>query len=363
MKVIILGGGQATRLHPLTCNTVKIMIPVLNRPLLEHLIGYLKKHSISGIILALGNRQLHQVRSYFGDGSKFDVKIDYSVEDFPMGTAGAVKNAEALLDDEPFTVFNGDIFTDINLGAMIELHHHRRALVSIALTTVEDPTAYGVLETDAEGKVKRFVEKPKWDDVNSNMINAGVYILESEILSYITPGVFSMFERDVFPPLLDDGRNVYSYPSNDYWIDTGTPEKYLRLNCDLIHRYLGNDVKFEGESVVHRRAQIDGPVLIGKSCSIDRNSVIKGPAVLGADCQIGEGAEIEKAVLWQNCQIDRRARLENCILAYNCHIEEESELERGCVLGDNVRIGKRNRLPHGTRIWPDKYIEPNETSF
>ncbi|GAH66004.1 unnamed protein product, partial [marine sediment metagenome] len=261
MKAVILAGGEATRLRPLTYNTAKIMVPVLNNPLLEHLINYLKKHSIVDIIIALG-KQVEQIQSYFGDGNKFGVKITYSAEDFPMGTAGAVKNAERFLD-EPFIVFNGDIFTDIDLTAMMDLHCEKKASASIALTPVDDPTIYGVVETDAGNRVKRFVEKPSWDEVTTNMINAGIYILEPSILSYVAPNVFSMFERDVFPLLLEKGEAIYGYPSEAYWIDIGTPEKYLRLNHDLLQRYVGNKrVKFEGESVVHPQAQIEEPVII-----------------------------------------------------------------------------------------------------
>lgn len=362
MKAVILAGGEATRLYPLTCNTVKAMVPVSNRPLLEHFVAYLRKHNITEVILALG-QQIHQIQSYFGDGSHFDVKIIYSVEDFPMGTAGAVKNAERFLDSS-FMVFNGDVFTEIDLTAMMSLHREKKASISIALTPVENPTIYGVVETDSQGKVKRFVEKPGWDKVTTNMINAGIYILEPSILNYITPNVFSMFERDVFPPLLERGEAIYAYPSEAYWIDIGTPEKYLRLNHDLLYRYISNkEVKFEGQSFVHPSVQIEGPVIIGEGCSIERGSTVRGPTAVGSRCQIEEGAIIEGSVLWQNCRIGRGAKLKNCLVASNCYIEEESEVSDNCVLGDNVRVGKGNKLSQGIRIWPDKSIEPNAISF
>lgn len=362
MKAVILAGGEAIRLRPLTCNTVKIMVPILNRPLLEHLINYLKKHNLVDIIIALG-KQVEQIQSYFGDGSKFGVRIAYSVEDFPMGTAGAVKNAERFLD-EPVIVFNGDIFTDIDLTAMMDLHCEKKASVSIALTPVEDPTIYGVVETDAGNRVKRFIEKPSRDEVTTNMINAGIYILEPEILNYIPPKIFFTFERNVFPAALERGQAVYGYPSEAYWIDIGTPEKYLRLNHDLLQRYVGNKrVKFEGESVVHPQAQIEGPVIIDQGCFIGKNSIIRGPAVIGSGCQIEEGATVEGAVLWQNCKVGKGAKLRSCVVASNCYIGEESEVLDGCVLGDNVRIGRGNKLSQGIRIWPDKSIEPDAISF
>jgi len=365
MKAVILAGGEATRLRPLTCNTAKIMVPILNRPLLEHLINYLKKHGIVDIIIALG-KQVEQIQSYFGDGSKFGLRIAYSVEHFPMGTAGAVKNAQSPLD-ESFIVFNGDIFTDIDLTAMMDLHCEKKASVSIALTPVEDPTIYGVVETDAENRVKRFIEKPSRDEVTTNMINAGIYILEPEILNYIPPKIFFTFERNVFPAALERGQAVYGYPSEAYWIDIGTPEKYLRLNHDLLQRYphpalsiagegLGEEVKFEGESTVHPLAQIEGPAIIGEGCFIGKNSIIRGPVALGAGCQIEESATVEGAVLWQNCKVGKGAKLKNCVVASNCCIGEESEVLDGCVLGDNVRIERGNKLSQGIRIWPDKSI-------
>jgi len=356
MKVVILVGGEATRLRPLTCNTPKIMVPVLNHPFFEYLVDYLKAHNIIDIVLAVG-KSPEQVKDYFGDGSKLGVRIAYSIENVPLGTAGAVKNAEKLLDDS-FIVFNGDVFTDIDLTTMMRLHRENKAVASLALTPVEDPTIYGLVETDSQGRVKRFIEKPNWDKVTTKMINAGIYILEPDILSYITPNTFSMFEHDTFPLLLEKRQAIYGYPFYDYWIDIGTPDKYLKLHHDLLHRYLGNNgTKFEGESFVHTSAQIEGPVIVGEACIIDRNSIIKGPTVLGTRCRVEEGAVIEEAILWQDCRIGRGAKLRNCMVASRCHIGEESEIPDGCILGDDVRVEKGNKLSNGIRIGPGQTIE------
>ena len=361
MKAVILVGGEATRLRPLTCNTPKIMIPVLNRPFFEHLVGYLKKHNIIDIILAVG-KSAEQIQAHFGDGSKLGVRLTYSIENLPLGTAGAVKNAERLLDDS-FVVLNGDIFTDIDLSVMIRLHRKNKAIASLALTPVEDPTIYGVVETDSEGRVKHFIEKPSRDKVTTNMINAGIYILEPDILSYIAPNTFSMFERDVFPPLLEKEQVVYGYPFQDCWIDMGTPDKYLRLQHDLLGRYVGDkSIEFEGESFVHSSARIVGPAVIGEGCSIDRNCMVRGPAVLGARCRLEEGAVIEGAILWQDCQIARGAKLRNCVVACRCSIGEESEILDGCILGDDVLVGKGSKLSQGLKVWPGKTIEPGTVS-
>jgi mannose-1-phosphate guanylyltransferase len=357
MKAVVLVGGEATRLRPLTCNTPKIMVPVLNRPFLEHFIGYLKAHNILDIVLAIG-KSAGQVRDYFGDGGRLGVRILYSIEDSPLGTAGAVKNAQRLLDDS-FIVFNGDVFTDIDLTAMAQLHRKNKAIASLALTPVDDPTRYGVVETDSRGRVKRFLEKPGRDEVTTNMINAGIYILEPDIFNYIAPNAFSMFERDVFPILLEKGKAIYACPFDDYWIDIGTPDKYLTLQHDLLPRRVGDQgVEFEGESSVHTSAQIKGPALIGHGCSVHKNSAMKGPVVLGAGCRVEEGALIEGAVLWEDCRVGKGARLTNCLVASHCHIGERSEISDGCVLGDDVRVGEGSRLSNGVKIWPGRTIEP-----
>ncbi len=361
MKAVILAGGEATRLRPLTCNTPKIMVPVLNRPFLEHVIGYLKQHGIGEVILAVGGVPA-QVESYFGEGSELGVHIAYSTEDSPLGTAGAVKNAEALLDDS-FLVFNGDIFTDLDLTAMMRQHRQSKVMATLALTPVDDPTVYGVVETDSRGMVTRFVEKPSPDKVTTNMINAGIYILQPDILHHIPPDAFCMFERDVFPTLLESGTTIFSYPAHGYWIDIGTPEKYLRLQHDLLRNPRERDVEFEGEGYVHASARIEGPVVIGKGCSIGRGCTIQGPAVLGAGCRIEEDALIEGAVLWQDCRIRKETRLKNCLVASRCDIGDASEVLDGCILGDDVLIGNNNKLCKGIRIWPGKAIEPGAISF
>ena len=355
MKAIILAGGEGTRLRPLTCNIPKAMVPVLNRPFLEHLINYLKEYNIIDIILAMGQLP-EQIQNYFGDGSGFDVRLTYSVENFPMGTAGAVKIVEKLLG-ESFIVFNGDIFTALDLTAMMNFHREKNPIATIALTPVEDPTIYGVVETDGQSRVRHFTEKPRWSEVTTNMINAGVYVLEPDILGYVASNSFFSFEHDVFPPLLEEGRAIYGYPFESYWIDIGTPEKYFRLNRDRLLRYIGDkDVKLEGESFVHPSAQIEGPAIIGESCFIDRDSVIKGPAIIGPGCQIGQGATVEGVVLWQNCEVAKEVKLRNCIIASNCYIGQRSEVLDNCVLGDGVKVKEGSKLPKGASIQPNEVV-------
>lgn len=327
MKAVILIGGEGTRLRPLTSTTPKAMVPILNRPFMEHLLCYLKKHGIRETILAMGYLP-DPIQSCFGDGTQLGVRMTYLVEESPLGTAGAVKNAESFLN-EPFIVLNGDILTEIDLADMIKRHQKIKSKASIALTPVDNPIVYGVVETDAAGTVKRFVEKPSWDKVTSNMINAGIYILEPEVLAHIPASTPYMFEHHLFPLLLEIGEPILSYPSDAYWIDIGTPEKYLKANHDLLLRWGSADVRTEGKSQIHSTARIEGPVLIGERCNIAANVHIKGPTVLGPRCRIAKGAVIEGTVLWEGSKVAEKTVLKNCVVGpfgcieNSCHILED----------------------------------------
>jgi mannose-1-phosphate guanylyltransferase len=355
VKAVILVGGEGTRLRPLTCNIPKAMVPILNRPFLEHLLRYLEKHGISDAILAMGYLP-DPVQSHLGDGSHFGIQISYLVEESPLGTAGAVKNAESFLD-ETFIVFNGDILTEIDLTAMIKRHREINPEVTIALTPVDNPTIYGVVETTAAGMVKRFVEKPTWDKVTTNMINAGIYILEPGVLEYIPTKSPCMFENYVFPTLLATGKRISSYPSDAYWIDIGTPEKYLKAHHDLLLRWGDGALRTQGESQIHTTARIEGPALIGEGCLIAENVQIKGPVVLGPQCQIGRGVVMEGAVLWEGAQVGEETVLRNCVIGSCARIGSGCHILDDCVLGDDVKVGKESNLASGTRLSPNSHVE------
>ena len=354
MKAIILVGGEGTRLRPLTCNIPKAMVPILNRPFLEHLVRYLEKHGVRDIILAMGYLP-DPIQSRLGDGAEFGVRMTYMVEESLLGTAGAVKNAESLLD-EPFIVFNGDILTEIDLTAIMRRHQEIKPKASIALTPVDNPTIYGVVETDARGMVKHFVEKPSWDEVTTNMINAGIYILETEVLAHIPASVPCMFENYLFPRLLDLGEPILSYPSNAYWIDIGTPEKYLQVHHDLLLRYGDEYIRTEGESQIHPAAEIEGPVLIAEGCAIAEDAKIKGPAVFGPRCRVDNGAIVEGGVLWDGVNVGKMAELNNCVIGTGSNIQEKCHIPEGCVLGDNVRVESGLKMANATRVEPDTYL-------
>lgn len=359
MKAVIIVGGEGTRLRPLTCNTPKAMLPVLNKPFLEHMTCYLRGYGVDDIILALCYLP-QRIESYFGDGSEFGVKLTCVMEDSPLGTAGAVKNAERYLEDL-FLVFNGDIVTDIDLGAMLSLHRKRRAKATIALTPVEDPSAYGVVETNSQGKVKSFIEKPTREEATTNLINAGIYILDREVLQDIPPNTSFMFEHHLFPRLLEKGVPIYSYPSNAYWIDMGTPEKYLQLHHDLLSgnitsAFCRQIMHSEVQAFIHPTAKIEGAVVIGNGCTIGSGAQIKGPAVIGEGCKILDQAIIEGAILWRNVQIGQRSTLKYCVIGDNSLIGDDSIIPQGSVISDNVVVTKGNHFELGARIWPDTKI-------
>jgi len=359
-KAVILVGGEATRLLPLTCNTPKAMVPVLNVPFLEHVIRHLSEHQIKDIILTLGHL-VQPIESYFGDGSQLGVKLSYTIEDIPLGTAGAVKNAEEYLADT-FLVLNGDIFTDLDITAMIKFHSERKAKATIALTPVDDPTSYGLIETDAEGRVECFLEKPSWSQVTTNMINAGTYVLEAEVLAHVPPHAKFMFEHNLFPLLLDQGELIYAYPSSVYWMDMGTPEKYLRLHSDLLNgkssqyaHAAGGDVWIGGRSHIHPTVQIKGPILIGSNCIIKQNVRLTGPLVIGSGCTILEDTVIEEAIIWQNVQLGHEVNLRKSIIADNCCLNANSVVE-GSLLSDNVTVVSGGKVESGRSIGPGEVV-------
>lgn len=341
LKAVILVGGEGTRLRPLTNSLPKSMMPVLNYPFLEHTIAYLKSHGIENIILALSYHP-DVIQDYFGDGSDFGVKLTYVVENSPLGTAGAVKNAEQYLDGT-FFVLNGDIFTDLDLGDMLAFHQRKRAKITIALSWVDNPCAFGVVETDDEGRIQRFLEKPGPDQVTTNWINAGIYIIEPEVLKHVPAGSHYMFERGLFPLLLEHSEPMYGYQYSGYWLDMGTPEKYLCLNCDLLLSKTkstlidcsGADKVFcDREAFIHPSAEISGPVIIASRCQVGQGVTIKGPAIIASDCHVEEGAIIEETILWKGVRIGSGAILKQSVIGTGTRIEK------------NARVIKRVIAPH-----------------
>ncbi len=335
MKAVILVGGKSTRLLPLTCNLPKPMVPVLNRPFMEYVIEHLGRHGVREIVMAM-NYLPEAIESHFGSGTALGSHIVYAVEKMPMDTAGAVKNCEDHLDGA-FLVLNGDIFTELDITAMFRFHKARKAKATICLTPVADPTPYGLIETDANSRVTRFLEKPKPEEITTNMINAGTYILEMDVLNYIPKDTPFSFERKLFPALLECGEPVYAYPSDAYWIDIGRPEKYLKLNYDLLQKR-------------------DLNIVTGKGCRIHPTAQFKGSAVIGPGCTIGKNVIIEESVIWQNAKIEAESRVKSSLIADNCHLKPKCSLD-GVILGSHVTIGQKMKIGAGSKIWPNTVVE------
>ncbi|UCG54074.1 MAG: NDP-sugar synthase [Dehalococcoidia bacterium] len=364
MKAVILVGGLGTRLRPLSINTPKSMMPVVNIPFIEYVIRRLNQHGIKGVVLAISHLA-EPIKKYIGDGARFGVDINYTIEETALGTAGAVKNAEQYLDYEAFVVLNGDIFTDLDISAMVSLHRQRKAKITIALTPVADPTHYGLIETDNTDRVIRFLEKPSREQITTNMINAGTYIMETGVLNSIPAQKMFSFEREVFPTLLQKGEPIYAFASSCYWIDIGTPQKYHQLNRDLLNGE-SNQFSFNRESRIavgengniHDTVKITGPAIIGNNSTIGQNVKLNGAVIIGDGGTIGAGARLEDSVIWHNTEIEPGATVRHSIIANNCHIGSESRILEA-VISDNVSVSPGCILKTGSRIWPDTHVKKN----
>ncbi|MCL1885354.1 MAG: NDP-sugar synthase [Dehalococcoidia bacterium] len=361
MKGIILVGGMGTRLRPLTWDTPKSLVPVLNKPFLEYVLRHLKKHGVDEVILALSNLA-SPIQECFGDGHDLEMKISYVVEKSALGTGGAIKNAAGDLSGDSFLVLNGDIFSDFDYTDMLKFHRQHRSSATIALTPVDDPTLYGLIETTDSLRVTRFLEKPKAQEVTTNLINAGAYILEPDLLDIIPSETEYSVERQLFPSMLKAGSSVYAFPSSGYWIDIGSPEKYSRLNFDLLcgnvasYGFQNNcDIIVGYNSQIHPTARLEGPVLLGENCVVGSNVTIKGPTVIGSRCRIEEEAFVSTSVIWQGVTVGRGCRFVSGIAADDCALQQGCEIEQA-VLGNNVTILKNYKLASGTKVEPRQTI-------
>jgi mannose-1-phosphate guanylyltransferase len=334
LKAVILVGGPGIRLRPLTEDRPKSIVPVLNRPVMEHMFAYLRQYGVEDIVLAM-NYLPEIIKAYFGNGSRAGVRLSYSLEKEPLGTAGAVKNAADYLDSA-FLVMNGDVFTDLNLTDLLAFHRIKKAKATISLTWVEDPSAFGVVETDEDNEVKRFIEKPPLAEATTHWINAGTYVLEPDVLNYIPSNTHYMFERGLFPGLLEAGEPVYGYPYRGFWLDMGSPEKYFSLNIDLLTSRVKsplispglatNGIRQGNNVIVHPSALITPPVIIGDGSRIGQGVKIKGQVIMGRDCRLEEGVTAENAILWDNVTIMAQARLTHCIVSSGTVVGENRDV-------------------------------------
>jgi NDP-sugar pyrophosphorylase family protein len=341
MKAILLAGGMGTRLRPLTAHTPKPIVPIFNRPFLYYQLDLLRRiPEIDEVILSL-NYQPRRIEEIFGDGAALGLRIRYVVEPQPLGTAGAVKYAEEFLTDS-VVVFNGDVLTEIDLASVIRLHRERKAKATIVLTPVENPSAYGLVETDAAGNVTRFLEKPKPEEITCDTINAGIYVLEPETFDRIPANTSWSIERSYFPSLVERAETFVAYIYRGYWIDIGTREKYRQVHRDIMDgRYQAPP--FSGASAlswiapgakVEDGARIEGPCFIDEGAIVKNGARIGPYSVIGKQCHIEEKAEVDGAIVWPNSWIGAEARLSNCILGRHTHVGRSVNIQEGAVFGD-----------------------------
>ncbi len=370
MKAVILVGGLGMRLRPLTCTLPKPMLPLVNRPFIEHVLYHLKRHGIEEVILSAGYLPA-TFDDYFREIDDLGLKLELVAEREPLGTCGAVKNVADRLD-ETFMVLNGDILTDINLTHLLEYHRGKGALATIALTAVDDPTSYGLVPLKSDGRVETFVEKPNWDDVTTDLINAGTYILEPEALALAPAGENYSFERGLFPLMLEKELPVFGFPASAYWLDIGSPEKFMRAHHDILDgkipfNFTGHELKsrvWAGEGTfVDPAAAIYGPIVMGRDCRVEADAVVVGPTSLGDGCVISPGARVEGSVLLAGCRLAGSAVIKNSVLGRNISIGRKVHVDDVSVLGDNLAVGEDNFLKHGIKIWPDTKIEPGTIKF
>ena len=334
MKGLILAGGKGTRLRPLTLNTPKPVVPVANSPFLLFQIDLMRSAGIDEIILSL-SYQPRKIEDLLKDGSDYGVWIRYAVEGTPLGTGGAFKNAEEHIDSTA-VVFNGDVLTDIDLAAVVAHHRKKGAVATIVLSPVENPSAYGLVETNADGWIQRFIEKPGPDEITCNTINAGIYVLEPSVLKYMPKGEPYSFERGLFPTLLEHKEPVLSFISANYWIDIGTPQNYLEAHHDILSH------KFASPRVVKSaldRATLSAGTVVDEKSLIDQDVTIREGvrienSVIGKNCKIDAGVHIVDSVLWSGTTIDADARVVGSLVGKGCYIGRSANLRSGVVLGD-----------------------------
>ena len=369
MKAVIMAGGFGTRIHPLTISMPKPMIPLVNRPIMEHIVNLLKRHGITDLVLLLFH-QPEEIKKYFGDGSEFGVNIIYvtPLEDF--GTAGAVKAAARHLD-ERFMIISGDLLTDFDLSKIISFHEEMHAKATITLTSVTDPLQFGVVITDKRFRITKFLEKPGWGEVFSDTINTGIYILEPEVLELIPDGENRDWSKDVFPKMLENEEALYGCNMQGYWADIGNPEAYLEACHDICKGKVavqiaepphpaGSTIFISPDAQVSEQATLSGMVVLGDNTQVKGNAQLIN-CVVGRNCLVEEDAVLEDSVLWDNVYIKTGTRITGANLGHRVRVGQRAVIETGAVIADETTVGDEVNIRPNVRIWPRKVIESGST--
>jgi len=352
VQAVVLVGGEGTRLRPLTLETPKPMVPIMNMPFLERTLRRLKEAGIEDVLLPAGYLP-DAITSYFGDGSRLGLRLQYVIEESPLGTAGALKNIERLIDG-PFFVLNGDVFTSLDLRAMLAFHRAKGGIGTLHLIRVEDPSAFGCVVHDEVGRIRSFVEKPQRNMAPTDEINAGTYLLEREVLDSIPAGRPVSIERETFPELIrSGGRPLYAYTTDDYWIDLGRPDAYLNA-----HRHV-----FDGVMPLGLTPEIDGPgretipasavrppVFVGSNCTVAPDAIVGPYTVLGDDCTVESGAVVADSLLWDGVAVERNAQLDWAIVASRARIGAGARIGHGAVIGHEAQIAPGSIVEENARV-------------
>jgi mannose-1-phosphate guanylyltransferase/phosphomannomutase len=364
MKAVIMAGGEGTRLRPLTSNQPKPMLPLANRPMMEHIIRLLAQHGFDDIVVTVAFLANH-IRNYFGDGSEFGVRMRYATEESPLGTAGSVGNAADELDDT-FLVISGDVLTDIDLGAFVKAHRDSGAFASIALKRVENPLEFGIVITRPDGMIERFLEKPTWGQVFSDTINTGIYVLEPSVFELIPEGQVVDFSADVFPAALEEGRPLLGEIVEGYWEDVGTLEAYVSAHADVLDGRVRVDIGgfrldegvWLGEGAdVDSSARIEGPVIIGDNCRIEAGVHLRQYTVLGNDVVVKHDAFLERAVCHDHVYVGPHVRIRGSVIGRSSDLRSHARTEEGVVLGDECFVGEQAVINPGVKVYPFKTVE------
>ena len=368
MKAVVMAGGEGSRLRPLTVGRPKPMVPLVSRPVMEHILLLLKRHGITEVIVTV-QYLAGVIQSYFGDGSQLGMAIEYTVEDVPLGTAGSVKQAQHLLT-ETFLVISGDALTDYDLTAIIEQHRRRGAMATLTLARVANPLEYGVVITNDDGSVRQFLEKPSWSEVFSDTVNTGIYVLEPKVLNYCPTSQPFDFSSDLFPILMRNGDPIYGHIAEGYWCDIGNLEEYARATRDMLEgrvgleltgRDMGNGI-WMGERVdIAPDARLVGPLWIGDEVKIGPGAEVIGPSVLRDNVIVDRRATIERSILWRSCYVGERAEVRGALLARQVSVKSNAVIFEGSVIGDSSTIEEGAIIRANVKIWPNKQVEAGAT--
>ena len=360
-----MAGGEGTRLRPMTANQPKPLLPVANRPIMEHVLRLLRRHGFTDTVVTV-QFLAALVRNYFGDGEDFGMNLQYATEEMPLSTAGSVKNAEDALRDEPFVVISGDALTDIDLTAMMRFHKEKGALVTVGLTRVPDPLEFGIVITDEDARIQRFLEKPTWGQVFSDTVNTGIYVMEPEVLAEIPPEESVDWSADVFPALLKRGAPLFGYISDSYWEDVGNHENYMKAQVDVLARRVNADIAgFEVSpgvwvaegAEVDPEAVLTGPLCIGDYAKVEAGAHLREYTVIGSNVVVKEGAFLHRAVVHNNVYVGQGATLRGCVVGKNTDVMRLARIEENAVVGDECVIEPEAYLSAGVKVYPFKTIE------